>query len=483
MAASTTFIIYNTAGQPVTAIQANTLDGPGGVQQSSDLMLYGLGFPNWGEGVDENDYRIVESFACPALSNFPASARYSLLGPVVSAATPAGEASDELGAGNGINHPLVGQLWYNTTQGKLYVNTNAYPAPLWTTVGTQAVAIGIEPLTPSLGQLWYNATVPMIGVTLPQLMVWNGASWDSVANFYLPLAGGTVSGTLTMGSTIAMGGNKITNLAPGTNSQDAVNFAQMTSAISGAGSLYLPTAGGTMTGALNMNSNQILNASYITVGASGISSTGTVVSTSAVAFDASNGRIINVGSPSTLTDAINSTSGDLRWLNKSTGGNVTGLTSFTNPVTIPLTPTVPTQAASKGYVDSAIASGFSSNMYATAAYSTWVNSVTPWSGTGSIGYCKYPNGMIDVWGVTPAAAGIIEGGTTVALPAAIGSMRIVSQTSSVLVNIANYNQQDQAGQVYFQPNVLTSSITIILQYMAGGSAAGGVYVSWFARGY
>lgn len=490
MAQGTTFIIFNTAGQPVSAIQPNTLDGPEGVQQNSDLRMYGLGFPNWGEGVNENEYHIVESFACPPLSNYPLSARYILLGPVVAALTPAGQASDELGTGNGINVPLVGQLWYNTVQNKLFVNTAPNPNPAWTSVGTQAVAIGTMPLVPTLGQLWYDNSIP-------QLKIYNGTSFVSVAALYVPLAGGTMTGTLNLssGAQINMGNAKITNLATGTLSADAVNLAQMNAAISGSGALFLPTAGGTMTGNLNMASGTAINMQATSainlLGSSSIGFTNGTISwtgAAAVRLNANGGRLTGIGNATATTDALTSQFADNRYVNNVDNNpkTVSAPITFSNaaPPLAPAAPTLGSHLTNKTYVDARVASapaqGFTENFNVSAAYSTWIHSGTTWAGTGTIGYCKLPNGLIMQWGVTPPATSINEGGTTVTL---LVPMSILSATSSVLVNTTNSFVQDQAGQVYFQPNVLTTTITIILQYMAGGSAAGGVFVSWIAIGH
>lgn len=72
------------------------------------------------------------------------------------------------------------------------------------------------------------------------------AVWTAIggSGAFLPLAGGTMSGVINMGS------HKITSLSDPTNPQDAVtkNYTDTT---------FLPLAGGTMAGAINMNSHQI----------------------------------------------------------------------------------------------------------------------------------------------------------------------------------------------------------------------------------
>lgn len=194
---NTVFIVVDTAGNQVAAIQPNTLDGPSppgqtAVQQNSDLSMFGLSYPLWGQSSDQNDYRLCENFACPPLSTFPSSARY-LLYSSMAGSIPAGAAFDELGPGNGINVPLVGQLWYNTLTSTMYVCiSNNPPIATWSSVATETTAGLSPPASPSIGQLWYNTA-------LPQLEVWTGAAWVSVAARYLPLSGGTMTGAINMG--------------------------------------------------------------------------------------------------------------------------------------------------------------------------------------------------------------------------------------------------------------------------------------------
>lgn len=380
MAASTTFIIFNTAGQPVSAIQPNTLDGPQGVQQNSDLRMYGLGFPNWGEGVDENDYHLIENFACPSLSTFPASARYALLGPTVAAVTPAGQAGDELGAGNGINVPLVGQLWYNTTGGKLYVNTVAYPNPAWAPVGSQAVSLGTMPLTPTLGQLWYDqTTVP----AQPQLKIYNGSTFVSVAQYYLPLAGGTMTGAINMSNT------QINALATPTLATDAATKGYVDAAVSGGVTAFVMKSGDTMTGNLNMS-----NASVgITNGQLDFASPA-----GGIAISAGNGRITNLATPAVGTDAVNANWVSANFLNL-LGGGLGGLLNMNNHALqgVPL-PSVGTDAANKTYVDSAVSGGQGTGVLAAS------------------GYWKFGSGLVIQWGTLNTTAN--AGSVAVAFPTA-----------------------------------------------------------------
>lgn len=114
MADTTIYIIDNTAGDENDqfSIQPRTFNGPGGIQTSTDLTLYGNGAPDWGERFNENFYRLLENFACPEKIG-------------VSPPEPQTEAPAELGSGYGINNPIRGQLWYNTTDQSMYVYTGS----------------------------------------------------------------------------------------------------------------------------------------------------------------------------------------------------------------------------------------------------------------------------------------------------------------------------------------------------------------------
>lgn len=122
------------------------LNGPGGLATDSDLELYGFGAIKWGEGVNQNQYRMLESNACPEKvagdflvgtddpSGFvPGTGSF-----VPNAGSPRNGAIPkdryDLGLGNGITNPLIGQLWYNTDQQVLY----NYETAGWTTVFREA---------------------------------------------------------------------------------------------------------------------------------------------------------------------------------------------------------------------------------------------------------------------------------------------------------------------------------------------------------
>ncbi len=158
------YFITSTDGTEVFQIPPGTLNGPKGITANTDLRLYGEGSVEWGEGINENFYRLLENFACPPKPSDPN--------------VPQDET--DLGPGLGINNPVRGQLWFNTDVNLLYVYTGSQ----WLPAGG-VISGPTPPPSPIIGMLWYNTTIP-------QLMVWNGSAWESVAERYLLLAGGTM---------------------------------------------------------------------------------------------------------------------------------------------------------------------------------------------------------------------------------------------------------------------------------------------------
>lgn len=218
--------IKKTDGVQTITIQPGTLNGPGGVLADTDLQLYGQGTLAWGAGVDQNLLRLLENFACPEHSTI--------------AGTPADEV--DLGiSGAGINNPTAGQQWFNTDTGRITVLTEVTPSVFeWVSVSSIDT---VMPLNPVIGTLWYDTGVP-------QLKVWDGAAFESVAERYVLKAGDTMTGDL------AMSGNEVTGLpatpsATGASSKEYVD-AQIAALGGAASGLYVDAAGDTMSGNLEI---------------------------------------------------------------------------------------------------------------------------------------------------------------------------------------------------------------------------------------
>ena len=145
---SETFLIKKTAFDDNSALiserEANSfvigpgeLNGPAGFARESDLRLYGFGALKWGEGVDQNLYRILENFASPRKVTgdiLTAGSPIVLYDETINPVMPKDE--NDLGVGNGITTPVLGQFWYDTTSGTLF-NFN----------GTHWVTAGVDPGT------------------------------------------------------------------------------------------------------------------------------------------------------------------------------------------------------------------------------------------------------------------------------------------------------------------------------------------------
>ena len=225
------YIITNTEGLDEFAIQPGTLNGPDGVQQNTDLRLPGNGLAIWGEAYNENVYRLLESFAVPEKAASPG--------------VPQDES--DLGAGNGINLPLEGQIWWNKSQKKLFV----FGGTDWNEPNVVAVGgAGDVPGSCSLGDLFFNTDAHG---GAGQLLVCDGSSFVSSAEQYVEIAGDTMTGNLDMGTNVI----NLTN-APtvGTNAANKT-YVDAT---------FVDVAGDTMVGPLEMGTSVINLTNLPTVG-------------------------------------------------------------------------------------------------------------------------------------------------------------------------------------------------------------------------
>lgn len=123
---------------------------------------------------------------------------------------------------------------------------------LETNVGSTADLIrrtGTVPFTAnqSMGSFRLTNVADGVGaqdaVTMAQFAAYT-AVWDALATYFLRL-----DGTTPMAANLPMGNNKVTGMANGTNANDAVNKSQL--------DLYLPLAGGTMSGPIAMGAQKI----------------------------------------------------------------------------------------------------------------------------------------------------------------------------------------------------------------------------------
>lgn len=138
---------------------------------------------------------------------------------------------------------------------------------------------------------------------------------------YLPLAGGTMKGDIDMGTGI------ITGVATPIDDSDAVPKSYVDETVSSEGAKYLPLAGGTMTGPIEMNGQKV-----------------TGVPTPTETDDAANKAYVDA--------ATGGIEGELAGYLPLIGGTMTGPIEMTNQkITGLATPTTDTDAVNKAYVD------------------------------------------------------------------------------------------------------------------------------------
>lgn len=132
--------INKTDGTVLTSIADGAVD-----LSSTNLALIGRLYRNYGELINENLVKLLENFAN---SSSPST-------------------------------PIVGQIWYDTSDSKLKVYRSTGFVPL--AVSTNSTT---EPGSPTVGDFWYD-TVDA------QLKTWSGAAWTVIAPAYTATQGKT----------------------------------------------------------------------------------------------------------------------------------------------------------------------------------------------------------------------------------------------------------------------------------------------------
>lgn len=223
---------------------------------------------------------------------------------------------------------------------------------------------------PAIG-VYGSSTFPS-GVGTREVLVWAGSKSGNQRTSAWETATMTIDDNLTMGGLIQMAGNRITDLSAPINPNDATTKtyvdtcgASLTAQIN----QRLPLGGGTMGGAINMNTQKITNLGTPT--ASTDASTKGYVDSQTAGFlpivggtlqgqlNMNSNAIVNLPAPVSAGDATNKsyvdshTSGNYLPL---AGGSMTGAISMgNNQITNLATPSNTGDATTKGYVDSNVA--------------------------------------------------------------------------------------------------------------------------------
>jgi hypothetical protein len=307
-----------------------------------------MGAHQWGEGMDENVFRLAENFAMPAKTTGMNLPEY--LGGVspntdydenIHPIAPQDQNDPGVGVGNGITVPVMGQNWFNKDNQVLYYWTGT----AWKTSSGVFSSILVPPGVAAQGDLWYDLDV-VTGCNAPVLKIYDpthpeaqGNGWVRVTAESVGKCGDTMSGDLSMGGGSPPTMHKITDLADPTNDYDAANKLYVdteVAAITGPGGvLTLHVADNTLH--VTSNQNILLDA----IEAEGCLNG--AVNSALIAADLCDVLGYSTGSGALATDVNDR-------LSKSAGGTMTGNLTLNGPGHS----NAPGLAATEDYVDAAV---------------------------------------------------------------------------------------------------------------------------------
>jgi alpha-tubulin suppressor-like RCC1 family protein len=199
---SNVYTISTTNGEKEIQLYPGQVNGYSGVNNETDLKLYGLGSLSWASGINENLLRMLENFSVPKKQ----TGDYNPL----TGNNDYNELTDnilpkdfkDLGDGLGINTPIIGQLWFNTTDNSIFVYSNNHT---WIPVGSTTIVN--KPLNPEIGTIWFDIdnTTPTSCVTSSILKIYNPTDpnadvegWVMIIDAAVKRCGDTMTGFLTL---------------------------------------------------------------------------------------------------------------------------------------------------------------------------------------------------------------------------------------------------------------------------------------------
>ena len=246
---------------------------------ANGITLFGKNTSNYGEQLNENFLRLLENFAKPTEPT-----------------TPSGQS------------PIVGQLWWDTTNNVLKVRADSAN---WKAVGTPLVSEN-QPSNPKDGELWYDNSAAS-----KQLKIYSGGAWQIVGPQSLNDKGASGISVQTISN------NPIVKITVGSDDVAIFTNAQISLGIS-----ELPAFPRTLYPGLNLRSNT--ESGGITFGSLRISSSGIVPDNNAVQDIGSNTFRFNnlyattlYGSGANVTNVAASTAVNSTNATNSTNINVT----------------------------------------------------------------------------------------------------------------------------------------------------------------
>lgn len=274
-------------GKQSFQVQPGSFDGPELIADPNkchtSLHMIGMGFMRYGEKVNENFIRLLESFAnnvpplkpttgqlwfdtsvntlkvyngslqnwSPAGGVLPPSS-FLIVGANSTKFYIAGDVSSQLVLGQQFivdQGPNAGYYTIDSAPGSITYNIGTNQTEVTvvelivTPIGGGTILISTQPLSPQLGQLWFN-------VVDGRLYVWDGAIWSVILS-------GNHSGDIDMGGT-----HRVINLPVPADATDAVTKQYVDSLISGVSTTTgekVSKAGDVMTGSLTLSSNPVLD--------------------------------------------------------------------------------------------------------------------------------------------------------------------------------------------------------------------------------
>lgn len=319
MPISTTYTVKSTQGTLPgnlnLTIQVGTASGPSELSQLADLTFYGYGRASWGQEVDQNFYRLLENFACEGIGS-PPSPKNKI----------------QLGGTLGINKPIKGQSWFNLNNTELYICANV-PNDYPTTPATWRHII----------------SEPFANTTYLKISDASGTG----PNAFLKLDGSNspMTGQLVLSGLPTIDNHAATKVYV----DDAISAATGST-----GSLYITKAGDTGIGILTLQDGIIGPYTTLRRGSLEIGRADGTVGTPYFDFHSN-------GSPITDFDCRIISSGG------TAGTPGEGTLTIHGFVTLVKAPTLPNQATTKSYVDTAIVNAI--NTFSTTANGAYVKKI------------------------------------------------------------------------------------------------------------
>jgi hypothetical protein len=124
------------------------------IQDELDIALIGKNRKEYGQFFNEHMLHILENFACPEDGLNPGNPDLSV-------------AYNEL-----LERPVLGQIWYNSTQNRPFVCTQNTPSIVWKAIGT------LDDVAGNFGRIFHGEQIPRpVSLTTGYVFEYSECSW------------------------------------------------------------------------------------------------------------------------------------------------------------------------------------------------------------------------------------------------------------------------------------------------------------------